>query len=307
MEKSKATEVSLKKEVGKMRKFLILGLISITLFLRGGAVSKSKKETPHLIVWTSYLLKSPFIELNKEFEKIYKCKIIYGRAPESTLAKAINKYDFSADVIVTRASTLKEAETLFRRIEEYKPLLESRWVIIYLKEKNLNVSSIEDLAKPGVRIGFCPKRTEYNDLSAVTVAKIVENAGIKEEFWKNIPEKVSCGGVCALVLNAVKAEYLDYDSMDRNSYYWQVYSHLLTQRADACIVDEIFTHLPEVKGKVRIVPIASKYIPSGSTTFSIGIVRYSKQKELAKKYIDFVFSKRGRRIFKKYGLNLIGR
>jgi len=291
-----------------MRKFLILGLVLMTLFLRGETVlAKSKKDIPQLVVWTSYLLKSPFIELTREFEKMNNCKVIYGRVPESTLAKAINKFDFSADVVATRASTLKEAETLFRRIEEYKPLLESRWVIIYLKEKNLNLSSIEDLAKPGVRIGFCPKRTEYNDLSAVTVAKIVENAGIKEGFWNNIPEKVSCGGVCALVLSAVKAEYLDYESMDRNSYYWQVYSHLLTQRADACIVDEIFTHLPEVKDKVDVVPIASKYIPSGSTTFSIGVVSYSKQKELAKKYIDFVFSKKGRKIFKKYGLNLIGR
>ena len=288
------------------RLWIVINLVLVVLLLTGGKLwSKIEEGKTKLIVWSSFLLKEPFMEINREFEKVYNCKVIYGRAPESTLAKAINKFDFSADVVATRASTLKEAETLFRRIEEYKVLLESRWVIIYLKEKNLKISSIEDLAKPGIRIGFCPKRTEYNDLSAVTVAKIVENAGIKEGFWKNIPEKVSCGGVCALVLSAVKAEYLDYESMDRNSYYWQVYSHLLTHRADACIVDEIFTYLPEVKGKVKVVPIASKYIPSGSTTFSIGIIRYSQQKELAKKYIDFVFSKNGRRIFKKYGLNLM--
>ncbi|OQX87706.1 MAG: hypothetical protein B6D55_02495 [Candidatus Omnitrophica bacterium 4484_70.2] len=62
-----------------MRKFLILGLISITLFLRGEAVSKSKKDTPQLIIWTSYLLKNPFIELTREFEKMNNCKVIYGR------------------------------------------------------------------------------------------------------------------------------------------------------------------------------------------------------------------------------------
>jgi len=291
------------------KKLLIIG-VALTVLIAAIAFNL-ERDIPHLIVWSSYLLKGPFMEINREFEKAYDCKVVYGRAPEATLAKAINKYDFSADVIATRSVTLKEAETLYHRIEEYKPLFESRWVIISLKENPVKVSSIKDLAKPGIRVGFCPKRTEYNDLSCVVVAKIVENGGVKEGLWKNIPKKVSCGGVCALVLSAVEPQYLDYESMDRNSYYWQVFSHIYYKRADVCIVDEIFTRLPEVKDKIKIVPIDPEYIPHGSTSFGIGIVTYSKRKDMARKYLSFVLSekgrKMGRKIFQKYGLNLIDR
>ncbi|RKY05289.1 hypothetical protein DRP77_01450 [Candidatus Poribacteria bacterium] len=287
-----------------LKKLLIIG-VALTV-LTAGIASHSQRDIPYLVVWSSYLLKEPFMEINREFEKAYNCKVVYGRAPEATLARAITKYDFSADVIATRSVTLKEAQTL-GKIEEYKPLFESRWVIISLKENPVKVSSIKDLGKPGIRVGFCPKRTEYNDLSCVIVEKIVENAGIKEGFWKNIPEKVACGGVCALVLSAVKPQYLDYESMDRNSYYWQVFSHIYYKRADVCIVDEIFTRLPEVRDKIKIVPIDPEYIPHGSTSFGIGIVTYSRRKDMARKYLSFVLSEKGRKIFEKYNLKLVDR
>lgn len=285
---------------------IVIGLFLLVTIFIGGIANKSELNTSQLTVWSSYLLKEPFMEINGKFEKVQNCQVVYGRAPEATLAKDISKFDFTADVIATRSIHLKAAkERLHRTIEVLRPLCEGRWVIITLKESPANIRTIEDLANPGLKVAFCAKRTEYNDFSAVTVAKLVDNSGIKEEFCKNIPEGVDCGGVCALVLSAVKAPYFDYEAIDRNSYYWQVFSQLEAAIADVCIVDEIFARKPEVKDRIKMIPVDDKLFPEGSTTFGIGTTTYSKHKDLAQKYISFIFSPDGKTIFEKYNLKLI--
>ncbi|MCK4308058.1 hypothetical protein KAW50_07545, partial [candidate division WOR-3 bacterium] len=202
----------------KMRTFI--GVLVLSLMVIGGCVSK--KEIPTMIVWSSCLLREPYIELNREFEKKYDCRVIYNRLPEATLANSVSHYDITTDIVSTRCIHLEKGKRFRHVIRSFDCVCNSRWVIIKLKENPVKISSIMDLAKPGVRIAFCKKHTEYNHFTEVTITQMVEKAGIEKEFWNNVPEGIDCGGMCALVPAGVKAECIDVEAMDRVSYYHQV-------------------------------------------------------------------------------------
>ena len=287
-----------------LRKLAVgMGLALTVMVLVGGMIScSSEPEVPTMIVWSSCLLREPYTELNRAFEKEHNCRVIYCRLPESTLAKSVSHYDITADIVSTRCIHLSKGKRFRHVIKSFDCVCQSRWVIIKLKENPIEISSIQDLARPGVRIGFCAKRTEYNSFTEVTITQIAEKAGIGKEFWENVPEGIDCGGMCALVPAGVKAECIDIEAMDRVSYYYQVYTQLLADVADVCIVDKIITLWPEIKDRVEVIPIEEEFYPEGSTSFGMGTLSYSRQKDLAHKYVAFLNSEKGVQIFEKYGL-----
>ena len=76
---------------------------------------------------------------------------------------------------------------------------------------------------------------------------------------------------------------------------------LINGKADAGIVEQRITYLPEFRGKLDVIPIDEKFFPPPPMTFTIGLMKWAKDPEVAKNYIDFILSSEGQIHFENAG------
>ena len=140
--------------------------------------------------------------------------------------------------------------------------------IMVQKGNPLKISSLEDLLKPGIRLGV-------GDFKALAVGRLTEKMlkrnGIYDEFMKNV---VTTGGSATKLCLPVCMNSLD----------------------------AVINFIPTIKNFDHcsdIVLIDEKKVLY--STFPVALTKYSKNRDLAKKYFDFILSPKGRNIFKEYG------
>lgn len=143
--------------------------------------------------------------------------------------------------------------------------------IIVQKGNPKNIQSLDDLLKPGMRLGV-------GDFEAMPVGRLarvmLKRAGIFNEFMKNV---VVVGGtapkLCLPVcMNSIDAAINFIPTA-------KTFSHCL----DIVLID-----------KERVM----------YSTFPVALTKYSKNKKKAKKYFDFVQSEKGEKIFAEHGFGL---
>ncbi|MEA1946110.1 MAG: molybdate ABC transporter substrate-binding protein [Thermodesulfobacteriota bacterium] len=141
-------------------------------------------------------------------------------------------------------------------------------VIAVQKGNPHNITCIEDLAKPGLKVGI-------GELEVLAVGrlthKMLKELGIYEDVMKNVVMK---GGSAIKLMLPLAMKNLDAEI-----------NFMSTAKAFADKVDMI-----------KIDPKKLKYCVA-----PIGMTTYTKNKEEAQKYLDFVASKEGQAIFAKFG------
>ena len=141
-------------------------------------------------------------------------------------------------------------------------------VIAVQKGNPHNITCIEDLAKPGLKVGV-------GELEVLAVGrltdKMLKELGIYEDVMKNVVVK---GGSAIKLMLPLAMKNLDAEI-----------NFMQTAIAFADKVDII-----------KIDPKKLKY-----SVAPIGMTTYTKNKEAAQKYLDFVASKEGQAIFAKFG------
>ncbi len=141
-------------------------------------------------------------------------------------------------------------------------------VIAVQKGNPLNIQTIEDLTKPGLRVGV-------GEPDALAVGRLTEkmlkDLGIYEDVMKNV---VLTGGSATKLIVPLALGNLDVE------INWRAVTQQFHEKVDTILID------PE-KLKYSIAPI-------GMTTFT-------KKKELAQKYLDFIVSDKGRALFAQHG------
>jgi len=141
-------------------------------------------------------------------------------------------------------------------------------VIAVQKGNPHNITCLEDLAKPGLKVGI-------GELEVLAVGiltdKMLKEAGIYEDVMKNVVMK---GGSAIKLMLPLAMKNLDAEI-----------NFMATAKAFADKVDMI-----------KIDPKKLKY-----TVAPIGMTNYTKDKKAAQKYLDFVASKEGHAIFEKFG------
>jgi len=141
-------------------------------------------------------------------------------------------------------------------------------VIAVQKGNPHNITCIEDLAKPGLKVGIGEK--EALAVGRLT-DKMLKELGIYEDVMKNVVMK---GGSAIKLMLPLAMKNLDAEI-----------NFMATAKAFADKVDMI-----------KIDPKKLKY-----TVAPIGMTNYTKDKKAAQKYLDFVASKEGHAIFEKFG------
>ena len=141
-------------------------------------------------------------------------------------------------------------------------------VIAVQKGNPHNITCMEDLAKPGLKVGV-------GELEVLAVGrltdKMLKELGIYEDVMKNVVVK---GGSAIKLMLPLAMKNLDAEI-----------NFMQTAIAFADKVDII-----------KIDPKKLKY-----SIAPIGMTTYTKNKEEAQKYLDFVASKEGQAIFAKFG------
>jgi len=141
-------------------------------------------------------------------------------------------------------------------------------VIAVQKGNPHNITCIEDLAKPGLKVGV-------GELEVLAVGrltdKMLKELGVYEDVMKNVVVK---GGSAIKLMLPLAMKNLDAEI-----------NFMSTAKSFADKVDMIL--IDPKKLKYSLAPI--------------GMTTYTKNKEEAQKYLDFVVSKEGQAIFEKFG------
>lgn len=153
-------------------------------------------------------------------------------------------------------------------IVEHRPVATMQTVIITPLEDEHGINSLEDLAKPGVKVGL---GAVPQVAVGVAAKKTLDKAGLWDSVQKNV--KMNVLNVVELA-DAVKLGGID-----------------------AAIVWDATAYL--VKDDVRTVPIDPKY--AYQTTIPFGALKFSKHPDKAQLFLELAASAEGTEIFEAHG------
>ena len=258
-----------------MKRFSILIVVVIVASLlfcgctSNQATETQQKEVPTLVVYSCGGPTEAIQELNSVFEKKYNCKVEFTGARSGTLRKAIENGAY-ADVYMPRG--VKHAEILLNKslIEpDYKIYQFTEWAIITPKGNPKNITKLEDLLRDDVIVYTNSK------------SSIPESRALKPK--KDIIEKI------------YEKSAKDFDC------YRKMLEAVVDGECDAALVERRCAYLEGVKGNVEIIEIPREYLNKADGLFLIGVLKNSKNKDLAYKYMKFVLSDEGQSILAKHG------
>ncbi len=241
-----------------------------SLFASSNALAK-KTEAKTLQVWSCGGLAEAFTPANKVFEQKEGLFISYTGAFAAALGKSLLgsvKTDIFAPRVLALSKKLKDAGKMLW----YEPLCFTRYILATPKGNPAGITSIKDMAKPGIRVVLSFGASPPGGKATMALMK---KASVLEGAQKNA------------VFNG--------DCVQRTTIM------LANGKADVGIVEQRITRLPEFNGKLDVIPIEERFFPPPPMTFTIGMMKWARDPDIAKRYIDFILSSDGQRYFERAG------
>ena len=233
-----------------------------------GKPAQSETGKPEsLLVYCGAGMRAPMNELGSQFEQEYGVKVICNYAGSGHL---LNQMELAqqGDVYqpgsayyfdIAREEGLIDYE---KRVAYHVP------VIAVPKGNPTNITCLNDLAKPGVKVAL-------GDPEACAIGKlgdkILEKNGIKDAVGDNV---IARGATVNVLL-----VYVSRGDVDA-AITWEETVLFAPDETD-------IIKIPEEENIIKIIPI-------GTSTFS-------ENKESARKFVDFVTSDYGKAVYEKYG------
>jgi molybdate transport system substrate-binding protein len=206
-------------------------LIIITIVLGSGCTQKSETKEEVIHAYVGAGMQKPMDEIGKMFEEKYGIKVEYDYAGSGYLYSKILATN-EGDIFMPGAHFyLKELEKR-GYILKYKNFTKHIPVIVVQKGNPKNITCLEDLGKPGVKVAL----GDENIAIGKTFKKILQKA---EKYNPGISEKINKNVVV------------------KGATVKQVLLYVLEGQADAAVVWR--ADAVENKDKVDIIPIDPKY------------------------------------------------
>lgn len=224
-----------------------------------------------LQVWACGGLSEAFVPANERYRELTGIRISFTGAFAAALGKSLLG---SATTDVFGGRVLKLAANLRAsgKMEYFKPLCFTSYVLVTPKGNPAGISSIQDLKRPGLRVVLAP---EASPPGGEAVTGILKKAGVLEPATKNAVIRGSC--------------------------VQRTMEDLLAGKGDVSIVELRLTRMPRFRGKAEIIPIPEEFFPPGPLTFTIGVMKSAPDKELANHFVEFIRSEEGQRFFEAAG------
>ncbi|MCH4188716.1 MAG: substrate-binding domain-containing protein [Megasphaera sp.] len=257
------------------RKFLKTAVVStvaaalVPKFIFAGS---SPFSSSSLQVWSCGGLAEAFMEANELYEQRKGVHIDYTGAFAGALGKSLLGGGAETEVFAGRVLDLAKKLRKAEKMIYFKPLCFTQYVIVTPLDNPAGIATIDDMAKPGVRVilplGASPPGGD-------AVKGILKKASLTEPVMANMVEEESC---------VVK-----------------MMSKIISGKGQASIVEKRLTTMDRFAGKVKVIPIDPKFFPPGPQTFTIGVMKYAKDRALADDFLNFICSDEGQAIFGKHG------
>lgn len=222
-------------------------------------------------VWSCGGLSEAFEAANKRFHEKEGVRIDYTGAFAAALGKSLlggAKTEIFAGRVLKLTQKLRETGNMVY----FKPLCFSEYVLVTPKGNPAGIQNIQDLSRPGVRL-IMP--FDASPPGGDASKGVLKNAGVEKEAMANLKNTASC--VVRMMPDIVDG------------------------KADVSVVEKRLTRMAQFSGRVDYVQIPEKFFPPGPLTFTVGVMKYAKDMDLAKAYVDFLCSEEGQAFFEKQG------
>lgn len=239
--------------------------------LAGTSAMAEEFKNEGLQVWSCGGLAEAFIPANKAFEKKTGSSIAYTGAFAGALGKSLlanSTTEIFAPRVLGLAKKLKEQGKMLY----FKPLCFTRYVVATPKGNPAGIKDITDLGEEGVRTVITPDASPPGGKASMGIMK---KAGVLDAAQKNAVTVGDC------VQTAI--------------------SDLASGKANAAVVEQRIIRLPQFEGKFEQIQIPEEFIPSDPVPFTIGVMKWAKNKKLADAFIEYILSDEGQAYFDKAG------
>ncbi|MDN5344552.1 MAG: molybdate transport system substrate-binding protein [Clostridia bacterium] len=261
--------------MGKTLKMVAITML-VVLFLAGCTSSKEsvtparQGETKELQVFAGAASKPPLEEIATLFMQKTGVKVNLTFGGSGAVLSQM-KLSHQGDIYIPGSSDFME---MAKKDGVVDPKTEE--ILVYLipainvpRGNPQGIQSLNDLARPGVRVGLARPETVCVGLYGV---EILEKAGLADRVKKNI---VTYAESCEKTANLVALKQVDA------VMGWDVF-----QKWDPAKIETIYLP-PEQITRIGYIPAA--------------ISNFSQQKELAARFMAFLTSEEGKSVFRKYG------
>lgn len=178
----------------------------------------------------------------------------------------------TTEVFAGRVLDLAKKLRTAGKMEYFRPLCFTRYVLVTPKDNPAGIERVEDLAKPGVRVVLAPEASPPGGAAAQAILK---KAGVLEAAMGNAVTLGSC--------------------------VQRTMEDILAGKGDASIVEMRITRLAAFEGRMDIINIPEGLFPPGPLTFTIGVMKHAKDRALADHYVEFMTSAQGQAFFERMG------
>ena len=216
-----------------------------------------------LQVWSCGGLAEAMMPAHEEYERLRGVKVVYTGAFAAALGKSLmgsGRTEVFCGRVLDLARNLKKAG----RMRGFIPLCYTSYVIVTPKGNPKNITTIEDLAKPGIRVAIAP---DASPPGGAAVMGILKKAGLTEQILANAVHPGTC------VQTSVES-VADGDM-------------------DAMIVELRIPRLARFAGKLEVVELPFALFPPGPLTFTVGMMQEAENPGLAQDYINWITSSQG--------------
>jgi len=216
-----------------------------------------------LQIWACGGLAEAMMPAHEEYERLRGIKIAYTAAFAAALGKSLlgsARTEVFCGRVLALAQNLKKAG----RLTGFQPLCYTSYVIVTPKGNPKNITGLEDLAKPGIRVAMAPKASPPG---GEAVTGLLKKAGLEKQIMDNVPTPGDC----------VQTSVIQVADGSR----------------DAMIVELRIPRMERFAGKLEVVELPFAVFPPGPLTFTVGRMEEAKNPELANDYIDWITSAQG--------------
>ena len=253
----------MKKRIWLKASILILAIFVVNLL----SYSQTGWAKDMLLVYSGAGLRKPMDKIGAAFEKKYGIAVKYNYAGSNTLLSQI-ELTKKGDCYMPGATMYinKAKEKGF--VDYEKPVAYHIPVIAVPKGNPAKITSLKDLAKPGVSVIL-------GDPKAAACGKIAKKVLQKNKIYDDVKKNV-------IAQTATANELVVYVCMKQADAIINWKASLLGTEDKTDIVE-----IPKEHNIIKVVPI--------------GRLTFSKNKKMAKEFVNFAASSDGKRIFKECG------
>ena len=251
-----------------MKKFLeSFSILSVILVLFGMVGCMKRKTFSSLLVYCGAGMRKPMDEIGLAFQREYGVKIACNYGGSNTLLSQME--------LTKRGNIYMPGATYYIDIAREKGFISYQRKVAYhipviaVPEGNPGgIICLNDLAREGVKVVL-------GDAKAAAIGRLTKKILEKNKIFDKVKENVVAYGATVNEL----VVYISLKQADA-SIIWKASLFGTEEKTDIIAI-------PREQNIIKIVPI--------------GILTFSENKDIARKFVDFVTSEKGKAIFVKCG------